>query len=173
MAIVLCGFVDGPNGTGQGMLVQYGPTLEVDIGFAVNYVPTPGSLPDLQVKGVNALVDTGATASCIDAGLAMQLNLPIIDRQNVGGISGSYEVNMHLAHVVVPGLNKYISGAFAGVDLRGGGQPHVALIGRTFLQHFTFFYDGRTGSVSISDELPLTPNPSPFSGVPGPQSPKA
>lgn len=51
MAIVLCGFVDGPAGTGQGMLVQFGPTLLVDIGFDVNHVPNSPVLPDLAVKG--------------------------------------------------------------------------------------------------------------------------
>jgi len=71
---------------------------------------------------------------------------------------------MHLAHVVVPGLGKYIYGSFAGVDLVAGGQPHVALIGRTFLQHFTLFYDGRTGSVSITDELPMPPG-TPQAGI--------
>jgi hypothetical protein len=106
---------------------------------------------------VHALVDTGATTSCIDSGLAMQLNLPIIDRQRVSGVSGIHEVNMHLGHVLVPSLGRFISGSFAGVDLVAGGQPHVALIGRTFLQYFTLFYDGRTGSVSITDELPIDP----------------
>ena len=136
------------------MLVQYGPTLNVDIGFDPNLQPNDIGLPDLAIKGVHALVDTGATASCIDSGLAMGLNLPIIDRQKVGGIGGEHEVNMHLAHIVVPGLGKCISGAFAGVNLIAGGQPHVALIGRTFLQHFTLVYEGRTGAVSITDNIP-------------------
>jgi predicted aspartyl protease len=156
MAKTLCGFDDGPLGTGQRLLVQFGPTLRVDIGFDVHFTPTSGRPPNLAVKGVTALIDTGATASCIDSGLAMQLNLPIIDRQRVSGVHGVREVNMHLGHVVIPTLGKYISGAFAGVDLIAGGQPHHALIGRMFLQHFVLFYDGRTGLVSISDELPLT-----------------
>jgi predicted aspartyl protease len=147
------------------MLVQYGPTLLVDIGFDPNLRPADLDLPDLAIKGVHALVDTGATASCIDSGLAMQLNLPIIDRQTVGGVGGAHEVNMHLAHIVVPGLQKCITGAFAGVNLVAGGQPHVALIGRTFLQHFTLFYNGRTGSVSITDELPI---PTPTTSSAGP-----
>jgi hypothetical protein len=86
----------------------------------------------------------------------MQLNLPVIDRQRVSRVGGVHDVNMHLGHVLIPALGRYISGAFAGVNLVAGGQPHVALIGRNFLQHFVLFYDGRTGLVSISDELPLT-----------------
>jgi gag-polyprotein putative aspartyl protease len=156
MVKVLCGFVDGPNGTAQGMLVEYGPTLLVDIGFDPDYAPGK-PLPNLASKGVHALVDTGATASCIDSGLAMRLNLPVIDRQRVGGIGGVHEVNMHLGHVYIPTLQKVIIGQFAGVELVAGGQPHVALIGRTFLQHFTLIYEGRTGSVSISDEIAVAP----------------
>jgi hypothetical protein len=82
----------------------------------------------------------------------MRLNLPIIDRQRVSGVGGIHEVNMHLGHVVIPALQKVIIGQFSGVELVAGGQPHVALIGRTFLQHFTLLYEGRSGTVSISDE---------------------
>jgi hypothetical protein len=39
---------------------------------------------------------------------------------------------------------------FAGVHLVTGGQIHWALIGRTFLQHYTMVYEGRTGTVTIS-----------------------
>jgi hypothetical protein len=138
------------------MLIQFGPTLAVDIGFDPAYRPGADVIPIPAVKDVHALVDTGATASCIDAGLAMQLNLPIIDRQKVGGIGGVHEVNMHLGQIRVPGLGRTMYGSFAGVNLVAGGQPHVALIGRIFLMHFTLFYDGRTGSVSITDELPLS-----------------
>jgi predicted aspartyl protease len=125
----------------------------VDIGFDQNFnaqvpfqVPVPGS------KGVQALVDTGAAASCIDSLLAAQLNLPIVDRQHIAGAGGDHLVNVHLAQVHVPSLGKTIYGAFAGVHLAAGGQRHRALVGRTFLQHFTMIYEGRTGTVTIHDE---------------------
>jgi hypothetical protein len=158
MVKAACGFGDGVDRTGRGLLVQFGPTLIVDIGFDADHLPESGSMPDLAAnlaaKGVHALVDTGANASCIDAGLAMQLNLPIIDRRRVGGVGGVHDVNMYLGHVLIPSLGRYISGAFAGVDLVAGGQPHVALIGRTFLQDFVMYYDGRSGLVYISDDSP-------------------
>jgi len=104
------------------------------------------------MKAVQALVDTGATQSCIDSALAMALNLPIIDRQTVGGSAGSHEVNMHLGQIHIPTLGQTIYGAFAGVNLIAGGQQHLALIGRTFLMHFSMLYDGRTGTVYLTDE---------------------
>jgi len=152
MATTLCGFDDGPQGTGQGLLVQFGPTLIVDIGFDAAYNAAVRGPPDLPIKGVHALVDTGATISCIDSGLAMQLNLPIIDRQRFGGAGGAHEANMHLGQIYVPNLDRTIYGSFASVDLVAGGQQHVALIGRTFLRHFTMRYLGRTGTVSLSDD---------------------
>lgn len=111
----------------------------------------------MALKGAQALVDTGATESCIDSGVAMGLHLPIIDQRVVSGISGHHTVNMHLAHIFVPGLQFTIYGAFAGVDLAAGGQPHAALIGRTFLQHFRMSYDGATGKVVIDGPVAPTP----------------
>ena len=95
-------------------------------------------------------MDTGAIESCIDSALASTLNLPIVDRQPVAGAHGSGEVNTHLAQIYVPALGVTVYGAFAGVHLTAGGQPHYALIGRTFLRNFTMVYKGRTGAVTLS-----------------------
>jgi hypothetical protein len=82
----------------------------------------------------------------------MRLNLPIVDRQPIGGISGRHEANMHLAQIHVPTLNFTIHGSFAAVDLIAGGQRHNALIGRNFLSRFTMVYEGRTGTVTLSND---------------------
>lgn len=148
-----CGF-EGAGANGSQLLVQVGPTLVVNIGFDPVFDSAIGGTPQLAMTNVNALVDTGATESCIDSGLAMQLNLPIIDQRQVGGISGAALVNMHLAQIHVPSLPFTVYGAFAGVDLAAGGQPHLALIGRTFLRHFIMSYNGITGEVTIHDGAP-------------------
>src|SRR5580658_6841776 len=72
-----CGFNDQPGGlTAVTALVKWGPTLLVDIGFDPNYKnAVGGSLPVPGKTGLYALVDTGATESCIDRLLAAQLNL--------------------------------------------------------------------------------------------------
>ncbi|MBI3491026.1 MAG: retroviral-like aspartic protease family protein [Acidobacteria bacterium] len=133
------------------MLVTYGPTLLVDIGFDPNYQPPPHpNLPVPGIKGIHALVDTGATESCIDSMLATQLGLPVVDKRVVAGVSGPQDVNIHLAQVHIPSLLFTIYGTFAAVHLAAGGQPHRALIGRTFLSRFTMVYNGQTGDVTIS-----------------------
>lgn len=149
-----CGFNDVPDGvSGSNLLAAFGPTILVDIGFDPNFKSNPpGQIPVPSIKGLSALVDTGASLSCIDSQLAANLNLPIIDRLPMAGIHGAREVNMHLAQVHVPSLNYTIYGAFAGVGLAAGGQQHHALIGRNFLQQFTMVYHGQTGTVTLSDQ---------------------
>ena len=153
MPTTKCGFDDSSEVSGADLLVQFGPTLFVDIGFDPTYVPSqgkPAKPPTPGITQVRALVDTGATESCIDSGLAMQLSLPIIDRRALGGVSGIHHANVHLAQIRVPSLLFTIYGAFAAVNLAAGGQPHLALIGRTFLRSFTMSYEGRTGTVTIT-----------------------
>lgn len=146
-----CGFVDVPGGVpAVGLLVQWGPTIKVDIGFDPQYTFKPNCPPPIPgLTGLRALVDTGATESCIDSTLAAQLNLPIVDKRMTAGAHGAKEVNVHLAQIHIPSLNFTIYGAFSGVDLHAGGQIHSALIGRTFLQHFKMIYEGTTGSVEL------------------------
>jgi len=148
-----CGFDNVPGGaSGQELLTTWGPTLFVDIGFDPNYNPSgaPLQVPVSGITGVRALVDAGASESCIDAILAAQLNLPIIDKRLISGVGGSHSVNIYMAQVHVPSLAFTLYGPFAGVDLTAGCQIHRALIGRTFLQNFTMIYEGLTGTVKLS-----------------------
>ncbi len=101
-----CGFVDSPAGSGRPALVAHGPTLFVDIGFDPAYDPAaPTRPPVLAATKLWALVDTGATESCIDSDLAAKLQLPVVDQRRVAGVGGSKEVSMHPGHIHVPGLD--------------------------------------------------------------------
>ena len=150
-----CGFVDDPAAgvSGAALLVTYGPTIQVDIGFDPLFQPSGASVqtPVPAITGQHALVDSGASECCIDSLLAAQLNLPIVDRRPISGIHGSEEVNIHVAQVRVPALNHVLYGRFAGVHLAAGGQVHRAILGRTLLQHFKMSYDGATGRVIITN----------------------
>ena len=123
--------------------------MAVQIGFDPDFRPSGGSRPELPEATYDALVDTGASESCIDSSLAEALKLPVVERQPVAGVHGADEVNLHLAQIYVPDLALFIYGRFAGVHLRAGGQPHLALIGRTFLSSVQLHYDGPTGSTVI------------------------
>ncbi len=149
-----CGFDSVGSVNGRVLLAAHGPTLAVDIGFDPKFNPGTSSsgVPVPGITGVKALVDTGASESCIDNLLAAQLKLPIVDRRHIAGVGGKHLVNMYLAQVYVRSLMVRILGAFAGVDLAAGGQVHQALIGRTFLGNFTMIYEGRTGTVTIHND---------------------
>jgi len=153
MARTKCGFENGPQVSGQDLLVTWGPTLLVNIGFDPNFNPDlPGFIPTPGITDVQALVDTGAGESCIDSLLAAQLKLPVVDRVQISGVGGAHVVNVHLAQVHIPALGFTVYGPFAAVHLAEGAQVHSVLIGRTFLQHFTMVYEGRTGTVTIHNE---------------------
>lgn len=152
----LCGVHDANGVLARDLLVQLGPTLRVAIGFDEKYDPrNPNRLADLPVEGVLALIDTGASTSCIDGSLAMHLQLPVVDQRQCAGIGGSIEVNMHLAQVHAGQLSFTLYGALAGVDLTLG--DHKILLGRDFLRNFTMIYDGPSGAVDLVD--PLQPVP--------------
>ena len=93
-----------------------------------------------------ALIDTGASGSCISEDLAKELGLPIVDRMEVTGVGGRRVHNVYLAHVVVKQLGVESRGAFIGVP-RLGAQP--LLVGRDFLANVVLIYDGVTGVVTI------------------------
>lgn len=133
-------------------LTLYGPTLAVEIGFDAGHREDSGIRPELSSGLLPALVDTGATESCIDSQLAATLNLPIVNHRAIAGVGGITVVNVHLAQIYVPQLGWTINGRFDGVHLAAGRQRHYALIGRTFLRHFNMNYDGQTGVVILTNE---------------------
>lgn len=151
MAEVKVGFDDGDGVPASDWLVRFGPTVYVQVGFDPAYRHgLPGS-PNLPGLPLPALVDTGAFDCCIDSALAAKLELPVVDEGVIAGVQGASNVDVYLAQIYVPALDGTIHGRFHGVNLTEGGQPHSALIGRTFLQHFTMVYEGKTGDVTISD----------------------
>jgi hypothetical protein len=92
MPDVQCGFDDIPGGaTGRALLVGYGPTILVNIGFDASFKPKGGKVPTPGMKDIRALVDTGATQSCIDSYLASQLNLPIVDKRTLAACMASWK----------------------------------------------------------------------------------
>lgn len=98
MPIADCGF------SGRSLLVRFGPTLSVQVGFDPGFRPERGRPPTLSPDVFPALVDTGAEECCIDNDLAAELDLPIVDRREIAGAHGSAFVNMYVGQVHVPSL---------------------------------------------------------------------
>ena len=145
------GFKDGNGELAPDLLVRLGPTVYVDIGFKP--LAIVDGVPDLPLKRLKALIDTGAGDSCIDVGVAARAGLPVIDQRVCSGIGGATRVNMYLGRIYVPSLTQLLFQSFAGVELESGGQWHQALLGRTFLRPFVLSYRGLTGEVEIHGEV--------------------
>lgn len=136
-----CGHADAD------LLLVRGSSILVQIGFDPNY--RRGLKPVQTSQGYRALVDTGASKTCIDSGVARSLNLPIVDEVVIAGVHGSDRVNIHLAQIYIPSFNLTVSGNFVAVKLHESGQPYGALLGRSFLRNFKLEYDGTNGAASL------------------------
>jgi hypothetical protein len=146
MRTVDCGWDGAPKS--HEVLVYFGPVLKVSVGFDPKWKNALNAPPKLALTDIDALIDTGSEESCIDALLAVQLELPLVDRQMVCGV-GSMEVDVRAAHVFVPALKYTIGGKFAAVPLKEHGHRQSVLLGRTFLRDCKLVYDGRSGRVTI------------------------
>lgn len=127
------------------LLVAYGPTVTVTVG---HYAPEAGQ--PRPSKAVLALVDTGSHDSCIDAALAAELGLPVVDTSRIAGAGGESVHDVFLAHIQIPQLEIVQYGRFTGVNLKAGGQEHSVLLGRTFLVNTIMIYDGLRAQVTIA-----------------------
>jgi predicted aspartyl protease len=97
-----------------------------------------------------ALIDTGASATCVDAQVASQMNLPVVGTCTLATPSHeSIEKNQHPVHIQVVGTNiAFAVPAAVGADLRGQGI--LALIGRDVLFQCILVYSGPDDSYSLS-----------------------
>ncbi|HTQ33089.1 MAG TPA: retropepsin-like aspartic protease, partial [Stellaceae bacterium] len=123
----------------------------VDIGFDAAWEQdySRGSVPVPGRQGVSALIDTGAQECFIDRDLATALTLPIVDRQEIAGSTGREEVEVYLAQIHVRDLYFTIRGRFCGCIIEE--DEYKILIGRSFLEHFSLAYNGKTGRVTLTD----------------------
>ena len=144
-----CGYDHAPAGRGRALLAHYGPSLIVNIGFDPDFVSGFGDVPKPDEKGLDALIDTGASDNYLDRALTDAMALPLIDQDEISSPLGKQVVNLHLAQFHIIALKKVISTKVASVNLRANGIEFDVLLGRTFLQDYVFTYDGTTGRAAI------------------------
>jgi len=51
--------------------------------------------------------------------------------------------------IYVPALNWVMAGEFPGLRLAHRKHPHMMILGRDFLSHFTLSYNGRSGTAML------------------------
>jgi Aspartyl protease len=130
-------------------LQQVGPIIEIIIFPAqplVLKISEAGKLPN--TKKVIALIDTGASGSCINDPIAKELGLIDRDVVLVSTPSGAAQQPVYDIGIALPGLTKNplpVQALGANLD----NQPFAALIGRDILVHCTLIYNGWDNSYQL------------------------
>ncbi|GIW41619.1 MAG: hypothetical protein KatS3mg076_2196 [Candidatus Binatia bacterium] len=108
-----------------------------------------GQSVPVPVSGL-ALIDTGATTTCVDEAAAQRLGLPVIDVATLASAShASSQHNVYPIQIEVTGLPIVLNAPRAiGAPLASQGL--LVLLGRDLLQHCTLFYNGLNGSFTLS-----------------------
>jgi len=153
------GEADAVTGDGQKVkvpaklaLVQRGPVIPVvispDPAFAAALQAVNKPIPQ-PVTGF-ALVDTGATTTCIDGTIAQQMGLAPSGTAKLSSASHqatdclTYPVQLHF-----PAWNVALQSPKAmGVTI--ANQGIIVLVGRDLLQNCVFVYNGADGSFTLA-----------------------
>lgn len=130
-------------------LHNIGPIIEIIIHPPLpvsNQIRLGGQYPP--AKKVIALIDTGASHTCIDESIAIELGLIARDVITVNTPSGSTQQKVYDIVVSLPNLqNVSIPLLSPGSNLTA--QPYRALIGRDILAHCTLIYNGWDNSYQL------------------------
>lgn len=130
-------------------LQHIGPIIEIIIQ------PPFNNNPHIKVGGtftppkiIMALIDTGASSTCIDESIAVELGLIARDVINVCTPAGVSQQKVYDIVVTLPKLqNVSIPVLSPGANL--AAQPYRALIGRDILKHCTLIYNGWDNSYQL------------------------
>lgn len=97
-----------------------------------------------------ALIDTGASVTCIDEEAALALQLPAVDVVTMASAShSSTQQNVYPIQIEVIGFPIRLQ-ALRAVGAALKAQDLLLLIGRDVLQVCTLFYNGLTGEITLS-----------------------
>lgn len=96
-----------------------------------------------------ALIDTGASSTCIDDQAAQEMSLPVVDVAKMTSAShDAHPCNLYPIQITLPQGISFGAPRAMGANLKAQGL--VAIIGRDILQMCTLFYNGPAGQLTIS-----------------------
>ena len=131
-----------------------GPRLTVEIGvpttLATKLASSNQPLPQT-ITGL-ALIDTGASISCVDEqAVAIPLGLQTIQQMSLATPSQSTGVaNVYLVRVSFPQVGLPAADELAVIGCTLTNQGIIALLGRDFLKDVLLVYNGTSGVWSLS-----------------------
>ena len=134
-------------------LASVGPRLPVQVGItsklATSYAEQGHEIP-APIDGY-ALFDTGASVTCVDESVLVQLDILPVGIMNVSTPSDpSKAVNTYTCALYFPGrpLQDIDPSFVAGVQLQN--QGYIALIGRDILRNILMIYDGPGARITFA-----------------------
>ncbi len=106
------------------------------------------------VEGL-ALIDSGASATCIDDEVAMRAGLPAVDTARMSSASGPSEVSVYAGKITLVQRGSTSSDVVAIQTLRAlgvniNGQGIIALIGRDILNSCIMIYNGPEAQYTLA-----------------------
>jgi len=141
---------------GPAGLRRFGPVLPVEIAIP-SALSKFLSARNQQIPAPRtglALIDTGATRSCVDSQVISSLGVNPIGITSLGTASGRSQHHLYPAKFSFPAMKFEVEfGAVVGVDLSGQGTGKmqiIALIGRDVLSRCILIYHGTKGSFSLA-----------------------
>lgn len=150
-------FFTRPNGKqSPGGLAQVGPLLQVQVTVPTALAAILGkSDQPIPAPGTGwALIDTGATRTCVDKAVLEALNVQATGTVTTGTAAGPAQQLLFPAKLSFPGGNFVIEfGSVIAVDLSGqsiAGQNVIALIGRDVLSRCVLVYNGPAGIFTLA-----------------------
>ncbi len=134
------------------VLSAKGPVIQVSIGieeiFAQQLIQQGKQIPEL--KSGLALIDTGASITCIDETFAVDLGLPVIDKAMMSSAShDATEKNVYPILIQFIGVPIKLN-VDRAIGATLNNQGIIALVGRDVLKEFTMFYNGIAGEITLS-----------------------
>ncbi len=122
----------------------------INVGVLQPGALAPGAAPPTQIPTFPALIDTGASSTCISPAIARTVGLRPMGMRPMVSATQSVPVNVYLADLLLPfGVAGFVmAGAQLMEFVPGGGSPYQILVGRdiicrgiltlSFDGHFTF-----------------------------------
>ena len=138
--------IAAPTGLAQG-----GPLVPVTLMISDAHRKILGEegKPVPAVVNGTALIDTGASSTCIDQQAAERAGLPVIDKAMMASAShAKHEVPVYSAKLVIPDFSAIDVEYAMGASL--DEMNLIALIGRDLLQGAVLVYNGTDGSIALS-----------------------
>jgi hypothetical protein len=118
----------------------------INVGVLSPGVLTPATAPSTQIQTFPALIDTGASATCISPGVAQSVGLTPMGMRPMSSATQSVPVNVYLVDLFLPfGNAGLVLPSIQVMEfIQSGGAPFQILVGRDIICRgaFAISFDG-------------------------------